>query len=69
MVRSQMSNRHFEERGVAAVVGQETRKSKCALCWFVVNLYPRPEEMTVRDTEMFTIHLKMEHGWKPEVPQ
>jgi len=64
-----MNNAHFEERGVRAVTGQEAQGSKCSLCWFVLNLYPKFQDMTARDTEMFTIHLEMEHGWKREIAQ
>jgi hypothetical protein len=64
-----MNDAHFYERGVRAVAAQEALSSKCSLCWFVLNLYPKFEGMTARDTEMFTVHLEMEHGWKREVPR
>jgi len=64
-----MNSANFEERGVRAVAGQETQNSTCSMCWFVLNLYPKFEGMTSRDSEMFTIHLEMEHGWKSEISQ
>jgi len=64
-----MNNAHFEERGVREEPRQETQSSTCSLCWFVLNLYPKLLHMTARDTEMFTAHLEMEHGWKREISQ